>query len=337
MRRALLVMAAITLAGVPSAARATEQLVDGIAAQVGDQVVLISEVMTMVASAEAQMRAQGAPDIEIAKLRADGLERMIEWRLIENVVRQAELFATDEEIDKTIEAIASENGISMDQVEASVTAHGLDYADYRDQIKREIERRKVVNAMVGSQIHIDEQEVRDLYQKRFAEQPAGGTVVHIRQILVADGKEAGRSEETACQMVEKARARIVAGEKFGLVASQVSDVARARGGDIGSIHENTVAPWMGAILKKLEPGQMSGVEKLPFGCTLLELVSREEYTPVTFEQARPRLEQEIYEKKLDEGYRKWMEELRANTYIERKGHFADGTVLSTASGASTGP
>ena len=58
------------------------------------------------------------PAVEIAKLRAEGLEKMIEWRLIEQVVRDAELYATDEEVDETIEAIASENGITVEQLRA---------------------------------------------------------------------------------------------------------------------------------------------------------------------------------------------------------------------------
>ena len=80
---------------------------------------------------------------------------------------------------------------------------------------------------------------------------------------------------------------------------------------------------------------MSEVEALPFGCTVLEMVERREYTPISFEVARPRLEQEIYERKLDKEYREWIEGLREHTYIERKGHFADATILSNTSVETT--
>jgi hypothetical protein len=44
---------------------------------------------------------------------------------------------------------------------------------------------------------------------------------------------------------------------------------------------------------------------------------------VTFEMAKPMLEQEMTEALLAEKYAEWMEELRRNTYIERKGYPAE--------------
>jgi len=330
MGRALLLLSCVPLllAGLPASARAEEQLVDGIAAQVGTDVVLISEVMKLVSAAEEQMRESGAPAIEIAKLRANGLERMIERRLIERVVREREIHATDEEVDSTIASIAAENNVSVDEVQSSVEAHGLDYAEYREEMKRQIEQQKVMQMIVGASVRVEEDEVKELYNERFANQPAGGSIVRVRQILVTHGRQAGRTPETACEIAEKARARVEAGESFAAVASEVSEAAPARGGDIGALHEDTLAPWMSKTLAKLEPGQMSPVEQLPFGCTVLLLTSRDEYTPVTYAQAKPRLEQEIFEGKLEKEYREWIEELRQNTYIERKGHFADATVLN---------
>ena len=70
-----------------SAASPDEVLVDGIAAQVGEDVVLYSDVLAMVADGEKKMRAAGASDDQIAKLRAQGLERMIEDKLIRSEVK----------------------------------------------------------------------------------------------------------------------------------------------------------------------------------------------------------------------------------------------------------
>ena len=111
--------------GLAVHARAEELLVDGIAAQVGNDIVLVSEVMQHVGPVEARMREGDAPAIEIAKLRAAGLERLIEARLIEQIVRRTDLYASTEEIDRAIESIARENGITPEQLEESVVAPGL--------------------------------------------------------------------------------------------------------------------------------------------------------------------------------------------------------------------
>jgi len=303
--------------------RADEVLVDGIAAQVGSDIVLISEVMEMVAGSERRLRAEGAPESEIAKLRAEGLEQMIEWRLIEKVVRDSELFATDAEVDETIEAIAGENGLTVDQLRQSVTTQDMTYEEYRGEIKRELERRKVVNAMVASQVHVEESEIEDLYRERHQNQPQGGTQVHLRQILVPSGGETGHTLEESCTLVEDLRKQVESGEAFEELARLHSAAAPQHGGDIGWLHEKSMARWMIDLIKPLEPGQVTPVVELPFGCTIIKLVERKEFEPITYEQAKPMLQMEIFETKVAEEYHKWMEELRARTFIERRGYFAD--------------
>jgi peptidyl-prolyl cis-trans isomerase SurA len=320
-RRALMVLLSAALLAVPG--RADEVLVDGIAAQVGSDIVLISEVMQMVAPSERRMRAEGMPASEIAKLRAEGLEQMIEWRLIEKVVRDTELFATDAEVDETIEAIASENGLTVDQLRRSVVTQDMSYEEYRGEIKRELERRKVVNALVASKVQVEEFEVKDLYREFHENQPEGGTQVHLRQLLVPASEEHGRSLKQSCDLVRELRQQIANGEPFEELARLHSAAAPQHGGDIGWLHEDSMAGWMIQLIEPLEAGHVTPVVELPFGCTILKLVERREFEPVSYEQAKPMLQMQVFETKVAEEYRNWMEELREHTFIERRSYFAD--------------
>ena len=72
MRRRRLALFAFALLASPTPAAAEEVLVDGIAAQVGNEIVLISEVMQLVASRERTLRAKGASEADIAMVRSDG-------------------------------------------------------------------------------------------------------------------------------------------------------------------------------------------------------------------------------------------------------------------------
>jgi peptidyl-prolyl cis-trans isomerase SurA len=80
---------------------------------------------------------------------------------------------------------------------------------------------------------------------------------------------------------------------------------------------------MREALAPLEPGGVSDLVILPFGCSVLQLVERRAYEPVSLEQATPALRREIWEQKLDREYRTWIEDLRERSYIERRGYFAD--------------
>ncbi len=317
------------LALSPGALRAADTaLIDGIAAQVDGRIVLVSEVMRSVRPQEEAMRRAGAPEQEIAKLRADGLERLIDSRLVEKVVEDSNSKASDDEIARTIEGIAKENGLTVEQLYASVVFHGLTVEEYRAQIKRDFERRNLVQGMLGSRVKVEDEEVEALYAERYGKHQEAGESVHVRQILRAYGGATQRTQEAACAEVALARDRVAGGEPFEKVAAQVSEAAPRDGGDIGWLPLDSVAPWMSQALTGLPDGGISGVLVLPFGCSLLQLVERRVLEPVTFEQAKETLSRELWERKLEHEYRTWIEELRGNSYIERHGYFADAARLS---------
>jgi peptidyl-prolyl cis-trans isomerase SurA len=317
--RGALVGAALVIAAAASA----DQFVDGIAAQVGTDIVLASEVQRLAAPVEKQMRASGAPDAEVAKMRAEILERMIERRLLEQAIRRTEIDATDAEVDQAIDAIAAENGLDRDLVRLSVEQQGMTWESYREQIRAEIQRQKLVSGVIQSKVRIEEPQIKELYQERYNDQPSGGEEVHLRHILVPITSEDANASDKACTTARAARRRIAAGEDWNDVARDVSVVNPEVGGDVGWVHATNVAGWMSDAVAKLEPGQMSPVIPTRFGCNVLRLEERRRFEPLTYEQAKPRLYQELFEQQLGEEYTVFLEKLREQTYIERKGMYAD--------------
>jgi peptidyl-prolyl cis-trans isomerase SurA len=318
-------VATLLLAGPAPAQSEEEQMIEGIAAQVGGEIILASEVYELSAPVEERMRDAGLPESEIARVRNEALDRLIEGELLSSVVERLELSADREEVDTAISAIAQENGITLDQLLASIETHGLTLDEYRAKIRGEIERSKVVNAMVRSRIQISEEEVAALYQEEFGDQRSGGEEVHLRHILVISGGPEQRSVREACEIANRARAEIMsAGVSFPVVARNVSDLNPERGGDLGWMHTSDLAAWMAESVNSMQPNQVSPVVEMPFGCNLLELVERREFRPVDFEQAKPQLQNILFQRKTEVEYAKWLDILRAQTYIERKGSFAAG-------------
>ena len=324
----LLAAALALLPGASARALGDTALIDGIAAQVDGRIVLVSEVLRSVRPQEEAMRRAGAPEEEIAKLRADGLERLIESRLVEKIVEDSNSKASDDEIKRTIEGIAKENGLTVEQLYASVVFHGLTVQEYRAQIKRDFERRNLVQGMLGARVKVEDNEVEALYAERYGKHQDAGESVHVRQILRAYGGASQRTQEAACAEVGLARDRVAGGEPFEKVAAQVSEAAPRDGGDIGWLPLASVASWMSQALAGLSDGGVSDVLALPFGCALLQLVERRVLEPVTFAQAKEALTRELWERKLEQEYRTWIEELRGRSYIERHGYFAEASNLS---------
>ncbi len=324
-RRRLATLLALALLAAPAGGE--EMLIDGIAAQVGSDIVLISEVRQISAPIEARMRAGGAPDEEIAKLRADVLEGLVDRALVRQVVRRTEIDATEAEVDATIAAIAQENDLTVESLQASVEAQGLPFEAYREKIRGEIEHNKVMNGMVASQIRIDDSEVESAFRERFADQPEGGDEVHLRHLLVPFRSNKPDEQRAACDEARQARQRIADGEAFTDVAREVSPVNPQQGGDVGWVHLDSMAGWMVEAIRPLGDGETSDVIEMPFGCNLLQVVERRSFSPVTYDEAKDALRQQLFEEKMRQEYIVFIEKLREQTYIERKGFFADAARL----------
>jgi peptidyl-prolyl cis-trans isomerase SurA len=103
-----------------------------------------------------------------------------------------------------------------------------------------------------------------------------------------------------------------------------------QGGDVGWIHESSMAEWMTKLVDPLQPGQTTDVVELPFGCTIIQLLERKQYERPRFEEVKPRLTSAVFEDKVAKQYKVWMEKLREKTFIERRGYFADAAQFGSS-------
>jgi peptidyl-prolyl cis-trans isomerase SurA len=311
-----------------AAAAETSLLLEGIAAQVGAEIVLVSEVRELAAPTVARAKAAGASERDLRMVEAQALERLIEKALLRIVVKRAELQATDEEIDGTISEIASDNGITAEQLRASVEAQGLPYSAYRQRIAGEIEQSKVVNGVIGSRVEIKPEEVKAIYDAEFASRPQSGREFHARSFVVAP--QAPDQSEAACSAVRAARVRVAAGEDLFDVANGVATMDP----ELGWVHESKLAPWLEAAVRPLAPGQLSEVSEEPFGCVFVQLVEARDVQPVAFEDAQRAITNKLYGERLDGEYEKFISEIREHTYIERKGVVASIEEFMQPAGAT---
>jgi len=316
---ALVLLLAAALAG---AARA-EQLVDGIAAQVGSDVVLISEVAEAAGPTEARARAQGATSEDIRQLYFEVLEQMIERALIRQVVKRAEIGASDAEVDDAIARIASENKLSPDKLRASVEAQGMPYALYRERIRGEIEHARVINDLVASKARVDEKELRVIYDKEIGKQPKGGEELFLRVVVMTPQSAEPDAREAACAQLDAARARIAGGESFEEVGRELNAANPESRGSQAWVHESELASWMRSAVEALPAGVVSQRIDADFGCGIVQVVEKRAFVPKTYEQAKEGLYRKVFDERLAAEYKKMVDRLRAQTYIERKGVFGD--------------
>jgi parvulin-like peptidyl-prolyl isomerase len=104
------------------------------------------------------------------------------------------------------------------------------------------------------------------------------------------------------------------------------------GGAIGWLHESQLAAWMKQAVEGLEPGDVSKVVEAPFGCNVIEVVERRPNEVITWERAKDPLFEQLFERRMGQEYKEFIDEIREQTYIERKGLFAGSSTLDASSG-----
>jgi peptidyl-prolyl cis-trans isomerase SurA len=138
---------------------------------------------------------------------------------------------------------------------------------------------------------------------------------HARHILLRP--TAQMSEEAARAKLADFKKRVEAGQAdFAQLAKENSQDASARnGGDLGWANPGLFVPEFEDTLNALSPGQISEPLVSRFGVHLIQLLERREASLSQREQ-RDLARNLVREKKLDEAYVSWAQDVRGRAYVE---------------------
>lgn len=153
-------------------------------------------------------------------------------------------------------------------------------------------------------------------EKRQVGQPGiAVTQNHARHILLRPG--GALTEQAARQRLADYKRRIQAGQAdFAQLARENSQDASARnGGDLGWASPGMFVPEFEEVLENLKPGEIADPITSRFGVHLIQLIERRQSTLGPKEQ-REVVRNLVRERKLDEAYVQWAQEVRGRAYVE---------------------
>ena len=141
------------------------------------------------------------------------------------------------------------------------------------------------------------------------------TQSHARHILLRPGPQL--TEAQARQRLVDYKGRIQAGQAdFAQLARDNSQDASARnGGDLGWTSPGMFVPEFEEVLNALAPGQVADPFTSRFGVHLVQLLERRQSTLSQREQ-REVARNIVRERKQDEAYAQWAQEVRGRAYVE---------------------
>jgi peptidyl-prolyl cis-trans isomerase SurA len=249
-----------------------QQPIDRIVAVVEDDVILQSELNDAVAAIQQQYANQPGQLPPIDVLRRQVLDRLVLMKLQLQRADDQGIRVSDSDVDQAVQAVASQNKMSPDQLRAAVEQSGMSYASYRQQLHDQLVVQKLHENVVHNSVSVTDSEINNLLNS--PSYKAGE--VHLAHIQISIPSGASAADiQTAQNKAEQALAAIKGGMVFKAAAIRFSDAPDALdGGDLGWRRMDEVPSAFVDTIGSLKPGEVSGILHGPTGFHIIQLVDQ---------------------------------------------------------------
>lgn len=321
MRRSILAgLAGLAFLAAP---RTRAELVDRVAAIVNNDVITLSEVEKR-AGPELARVDQEATGPDRAQKRAAALKRvldtMIDEKLVDNELRELKVTISDKEVDGAVDEVKKSYNLTDEQLQQAVSREGYSIAEYREQMRKQIGRYKLISEKVRKNVKVSDADVQSEYD-RMTRAEGEDYEVHIRHILIAVPRSASAAQVD--QARRKAAAIAVEAREPGV---DFADLAKKRsegssssdGGDLGFFKRGTMVPEFERVAFNLKSGEVSDPVRTQFGWHVLKLEEIRKLGMKPLAEVRPEIEERLRKAQAERLTAQYMETLRSAAVVEKK-------------------
>ncbi|MFO8112270.1 MAG: SurA N-terminal domain-containing protein [Desulfosalsimonadaceae bacterium] len=291
------------------------EVVDRIVAVVNEDIIRLSDLNRHLDPIKEQIRSRRLSSAEEAEMIFDAREQLIEdlidETLVDQVIQEAGIRVTPGEIDATIEQIKSANQLTQEDLRRALQARGIRMETYREDIRQQILRSKVIDQKVKSKIVVTEEDIRETYGSE-PEKYGITEKYRLRNIFMLYGEDRDqvrREMETVLEELE-------AGASFDEMARKHSMAPNAEeGGELGAFVLGDLSEHLQPVIAALEPGRFTDIVETEMGFQIFFLEDIEEPEQRELEDVEKRIEQTLYEQKVEEKFDNWLKSLRESAHI----------------------
>jgi peptidyl-prolyl cis-trans isomerase SurA len=301
------------------------RVLDEIAAVVNNQVILLSEVNQRCKAALLEVPAnlpKGQADERKLEIRKKTLDLLIDELLMRQQVAEHKVEVAKEEVEKQVKQLQKSNNLTDEQFIQALKMEGRTMADLRADIRKQMERSKLVevqmrsNPEMRSQVQISEKDIEEYYRSHYATSEK----VRASHILIAapPGTKP-EAVQAARAKAEGLRDQLKTGVDFGELARKVSDDPSASlGGDLGWFRKGDMVASFEKAAFGMKKGSVSGVVRTQFGFHIIKVTDRTMEDRPDLEKVRGKIQQQLYREKFQRAMRVWLDDLRRRSVIEIK-------------------
>jgi len=250
----------------------TGKFMDSIAAIVNDGVVLRSEVDTQLEMIMATLEKQGGQIPPVDTIREEVLERLIVQRVQLQRADRYGIRVSDEALNAAIANVAKNNNVSFEEFPKILDKEGINYNDYRNELRQQITIEQLRQREVISRIAVSESEL-DNFLVIQKDQDKLNYEYNLSHILIPVSSRAGDGEINNKQnLIDELYEKIIDGKNFEDIAVEFSKGQQAlSGGQLGWMKGEQLPDIFMQVASELKNGELSFPFETSSGFHLIKL------------------------------------------------------------------
>ncbi len=296
-------------------------IVDRVVAVVNDEIITLYDLNETLKPYEENIQALGySPEKAretLFKLRSDLLNKLIDEKLADQQIKKNNLRASAQEIDQTIERIKESRSYTDEDLRAGLAEQGLTIEEYRENLKKQLLRGKLVNREVKSKIVITSAEIEKYYNEHI-EKYAGETKYHLWNIFIRISQMKDESsKQIAFGKMETVLSQLKQGQSFESLAAEAPDSPQSpQGTDLGLYHLDELSPHLRNVVKDMKAGEYSSIIETDSGYLIIYVQKVLVAGSKTLSDVETEIEDVLYNEAIDKRYNTWLSELRERSHIK---------------------
>ena len=245
---------------------------DKIIAIVDDNIITQIELNDRVKLISKQLEQQGNRLPPQDTLRKQVLERLIVEKLQLEMAKKTGIRINDEMVNRVVANIARQNKLSMEQFRQVLKKDGFEFADFRENIRREVTISRLRKIRVENKVNISEQEI-DNFLNQSSKGKSAGAEYLLSHILIATPEAASPEQiEKAKLKAQGVFAELEKGADFAQKAIAVSnDELALKGGDLGWRKTAQLPTLFNPVVIKMRKNEIKGPLRSASGFHIIKL------------------------------------------------------------------
>ena len=267
----------------------TGVLLDRVAATVNEGVVLSSELEEQMLAISQRLRSQSLDLPPQNVLRQQVLDRLVLQELQMQRANRAGIKVSDETLNNALRDVAEQNKIPLADLPAALAAQDIDYATYREGLRKELAMQILRQRDVIGRINVSPREI-DQFLDRQKKMPSEANEYNVSHILIAVPQAATPEQlDEAAAKAEEVYQKATAGEDFGRLAVSFSNAQTAlEGGSLGWRKGPELPTFLAEVIAGMKTGDITKPLRTPSGFHLLKLNEMRGNTQVIVNQVHAR-------------------------------------------------